>query len=121
MTWIIWSALAVGVIVASHLALAAFGAARWAAATRVLLGRLEASLQPATVRRYDARELEGLPAPVPPGFGRARPSRTGAARSCLSTTSLPCKAELAKRASAEPRVLHKEARAAAGSIRPTLR
>jgi hypothetical protein len=50
--------------VASLLGLAAFGAARWAGATKALLGQLEASRQPATAERYDARELEGLPAPV---------------------------------------------------------
>ena len=64
MTWITWLALALGVFVASLLGLAAFGRARWAGATKALLGQLEASRQPATAERYDARELEGLPAPV---------------------------------------------------------
>ncbi len=64
MTWITWTALAVGMCLTATFGLAAYGASRWAASTRDLLGQLEAARQPATVSRYDARELEGLPAPV---------------------------------------------------------
>ncbi len=54
--------VALAVIVAT---LAAYGALRWAAATRVLYSRLEAAHQPVVPTRYDAaRELGGLPAPV---------------------------------------------------------
>ena len=64
MTWISWSALALGTVVAALLGLAAYGSSRWAEATRVLVAQLEAARRPPAVSRYDAREIEGLPAPV---------------------------------------------------------
>lgn len=64
MTWITWLALALGGFVAGLLGLAGYGASRWADATQALLRQLEATRLPATASRYDARELEGLPAPV---------------------------------------------------------
>jgi hypothetical protein len=64
MTWIIWAALALGGFVAALLVMAAFGRYRWAEATQALLAQLEGARQPATRSRYDAQELEGLPAPV---------------------------------------------------------
>jgi hypothetical protein len=56
--------LALGSIAAIVAGLAAYGAARWAGSTRALLFRLEGTRLPATTSRYDAHELEGLPAPV---------------------------------------------------------
>ena len=64
MTWIGWAALALGALAAGLLGLAAYGSSRWAEATRVLIGQLNAARLPIAVMRYDARELEGLPAPV---------------------------------------------------------
>lgn len=64
MTWIIWLSLALGAIVAIGVGLGAYGAARWAEKTRTLMRRLEGARMPPTISRYDARELEGLPAPV---------------------------------------------------------
>lgn len=64
MTWIGWTALALGTLVAALLGLAAYGSSRWARATQVLVGQMEAARLPPAVSRYDARELEGLPAPV---------------------------------------------------------
>lgn len=64
MTWIGWTALALGTLVAAFLGLAAYGSSRWARATQVLVGQMEAARLPPAVSRYDARELEGLPAPV---------------------------------------------------------
>ena len=64
MTWIGWAALALGVLVAGLFGLAAYGSSRWAGATRVLIGQLDAARLPMAAKRYDARELEGLPAPV---------------------------------------------------------
>jgi hypothetical protein len=61
---IVWPALALAVLAAALMGLAAYGRARWAAATRALLGQLEAARLPARTSSYDARELEGLPAPV---------------------------------------------------------
>jgi hypothetical protein len=61
---IVWSALALGVLAAAWMGLAAYGRARWAAATQSLLSQLDAARLPAKASRYDARELEGLPAPV---------------------------------------------------------
>jgi hypothetical protein len=44
--------------------LAACGAARWAIMTKRLVLRLEGTRLPAATSRYDAHELDGLPAPV---------------------------------------------------------
>jgi hypothetical protein len=64
MLWITGLVVAVGALAAAALGLTAYGNARWAEATRALLGRLEAARLPPTSSHYDARELEGLPAPV---------------------------------------------------------
>jgi len=64
MTALIWSALALFVLVVALMGLSAYGRSRWAAVTQVLVGQLEAARVPASASRYDARELEGLPAPV---------------------------------------------------------
>ena len=62
--WTIWLALAIGALVATLFGLAAYGASRWDAATKALLAKLEAARLPTSASRCDARELEGLPAPV---------------------------------------------------------
>jgi len=59
-----WVAAAIGLMLLAGLGLATWGAARWSAATRELAARLDAARAPATTTRYDARELDGLPAPV---------------------------------------------------------
>ena len=64
MTGITWAALVLGGFVAALLVLATYGRFRWAKATQALLGQLEAARVPATRSPYDAREIEGLPAPV---------------------------------------------------------
>ena len=64
MTWIAWLALALGAFWATVLGLAAYGSSRWAVSTCELLRRLELARLPASSSRYDAPELEGLPAPV---------------------------------------------------------
>jgi hypothetical protein len=64
MTVIVWLALALGVLAIAWIALAAYGRWRWATATQALLRQLEADRRPASTSRYNARELEGLPAPV---------------------------------------------------------
>jgi hypothetical protein len=64
MTVIVWLALALGVLAVAWIALAAYGRLRWAMATQALLRQLEADRRPASTSRYNARELEGLPAPV---------------------------------------------------------
>lgn len=43
---------------------AGYGKARWASGTRKLRARLEAAREPVEPKVFDARELEGLPAPV---------------------------------------------------------
>jgi hypothetical protein len=70
MAWLLWlaSSLCMGAVAVAGLC--AIGQRRWAGATQALRGKLEASridgkpnaAGPPT--RYDARELEGLPAPV---------------------------------------------------------
>ncbi|MEO9148929.1 MAG: DUF6544 family protein [Burkholderiaceae bacterium] len=42
----------------------AFGNSRWRAATQAQMAQLEAARMPNSFSRYDARELDGLPAPV---------------------------------------------------------
>lgn len=65
MDWIKGLALALVALAVVVVALAAFGAWRWNAATRVLLDRLEAVRLSVAPARYDAaRELDGLPPPV---------------------------------------------------------
>jgi hypothetical protein len=64
MLWVTGLIVAIGVLAVTALGLTACGKARWAGATRALLGRLDAARLPPTASRYDARELEDLPAPV---------------------------------------------------------
>ena len=68
MTGITWMALVFGGFVAVLLVLAmvlsTYGRQRWAKATQALLRQLETARDPATRPAYDAREIEGLPAPV---------------------------------------------------------
>ncbi|UCV23850.1 DUF6920 family protein [Ferribacterium limneticum] len=64
MTSVLWLGLAFGSIAALAIGLSAYGAVRWADSTRWLLARLEDGRMPTTATRYDAAELEGLPAPV---------------------------------------------------------
>ena len=64
MTWITWIALGVGVLLVAVVVLVLIGNARWASATKVQMALLDAARVPMPARRYDAREIEGLPAPV---------------------------------------------------------
>ena len=64
MVWLKWLGLASGALVLVAIGAAAYGAWRWAEATRTLLARLEAARLPHAIARYDAREIESLPAPV---------------------------------------------------------
>jgi len=59
-----WTALGVGGVMAAGIGLVACGRSRWNAATQVQLARLEAARVPAPGGRYDAHEIDGLPAPV---------------------------------------------------------
>ena len=64
MTWMTSLALALSALWATMFTLAAYGSSRWAASTRDLVRRLEATRVVVGISRYDMRELEGLPAPV---------------------------------------------------------
>jgi hypothetical protein len=64
MNWIGWAALGIGSSVAAVAGLVAFGGSRWVSATQAQLALLEAARVPATAGRYNASEIEGLPAPV---------------------------------------------------------
>ncbi|MDE2612548.1 MAG: hypothetical protein KGL78_03840 [Burkholderiales bacterium] len=55
----------------AFVALVAFGSARWRRATDVLVARLQADARPSAVTHFDAKELDGLPAPVQRYFRRA--------------------------------------------------
>jgi hypothetical protein len=70
MTWRLWLGLILCVLAVVSVGLSAYGAQRWAVATKTLQGNLDAGridgkrngTSPPT--HYDARELGGLPAPV---------------------------------------------------------
>jgi hypothetical protein len=69
MTWLPWLGLVLCLLVVVAVGLSAYGSAQWSDTTRTLTSRLEAArldekAQPPSPPRYDARELEGLPAPV---------------------------------------------------------
>ncbi len=64
MNWMGWTALGLGLSVIAGAGLAAFGSARWASATKEQMALLEAAKLPASTSRYDAREIDSLPAPV---------------------------------------------------------
>jgi Family of unknown function (DUF6920) len=70
MTWLLWLGLVLCVLAVAAVGLSAYGSRRWAGATRTLVRSLEAGRVAARQdgqappTRYDARELEGLPAPV---------------------------------------------------------
>jgi hypothetical protein len=68
-TWLLWLGLALCSLVVAAVGLSAYGSKRWTDTIRTLTGQLEAAridepAQPSSPTRYDARELEGLPAPV---------------------------------------------------------
>ena len=59
-----WTAWGVGLVVAVGIGLIALGSARWRASTLAQLARLEAARVPTPAGRFDAREIDALPAPV---------------------------------------------------------
>lgn len=59
-----WTALGFGILVAIGIGLFARGSSRWQAATKTQMSLLEAARVIAPAGRYDAREIDGLPAPV---------------------------------------------------------
>jgi hypothetical protein len=68
-TWLLWLGLALCSLAVAAVGLSAYGSKRWTDTIRTLTVRLEAALidepaQPSSPTRFDARELEGLPAPV---------------------------------------------------------
>lgn len=63
-TWTTWLLRAMAVLAAVSILLVRYGTRHWAVATQALLAELEAIRLEPVVRRYDARELDGLPAPV---------------------------------------------------------
>lgn len=64
MNWMGWTALGIGLSVIAVAGLAAFGSSRWASATKEQMALLEAAKLPSITSRYDAREIDALPAPV---------------------------------------------------------
>jgi hypothetical protein len=64
MVWIRWLGLLVGTLTVLVVGVIAYGSWRWSEGTAALLARLEAARVPHPVARYDAREIDGLPAPV---------------------------------------------------------
>jgi hypothetical protein len=64
MTWLTWLALIATALMIAAVGLTAFGAMRWAKSMQMLTALLEAGRVPPVPARYDAREIEDLPAPV---------------------------------------------------------
>lgn len=64
MLWFKWLGFALGMFVVLGIGATAYGAWRWGEAARLLAAQLEAGRIPHATVRYDARELDGLPAPV---------------------------------------------------------
>ena len=67
MNWVGWTVLGTGILVAGGASLVAFGSSRWARETQAQVALLDAARVPAPAgqnKLYDARELDGLPAPV---------------------------------------------------------
>ena len=64
MAWIQWLGLLMASLAVLLGGLYAYGAWRWARATRALMARLEATRVAPAPTRYNARELNGLPPPV---------------------------------------------------------
>jgi hypothetical protein len=64
MVWLIWLGAALSLLLIFFSALAAYGHVRWSGLTEALTARLETTRQSPAPSRYDARELDGLPAPV---------------------------------------------------------
>jgi hypothetical protein len=64
MTWVKCSAFALGALILIVAGVAWYGALRWAATTRALQAQLENARTAPAPSRYDAREIEGLPASV---------------------------------------------------------
>ena len=64
MNWVGWTVLGIGCLAAAITGLAAFGSSRWGNATQSQMALLEAARVLAPAGRYDAREIDGLPAPV---------------------------------------------------------
>ena len=64
MNGIAWTALGFGVVLALGIGLVAFGSARWQDSTQAQMAKLDATRVPVPAGRYDAREIDALPAPV---------------------------------------------------------
>ena len=66
MVWLKWLGVAIAVLLVVGLSAAAYGSWHWERGTKAITARLEAArITSSTLpARYDARELEGLPAPV---------------------------------------------------------
>ncbi len=64
MVWIKWLAIAVVALLALAISLVWIGRSRWSQATQALESRLDVARLPSATPRYNAKELEGLPAPV---------------------------------------------------------
>ena len=73
MVWMKWLGFLVATLTVLVVGLVIYGSWRWNKGTTALLARLEAARVPHAVARYDARELQGLPAPVQRYFRTALP------------------------------------------------
>lgn len=64
MTWITWIALGIGVLLVAVVALVLIGGVRWTNATKAQVALLEAARRASPAVRYDASEIDVLPAVV---------------------------------------------------------
>lgn len=64
MGWMKWVGLLLGLLAVAVVGLNVLGEWRWASGTRALMAQLDAARVAPAPARYNARELDGLPAPV---------------------------------------------------------
>ncbi len=64
MAWLKWSGVGLAALFVVGIGAIAYGSWRWERDTKVIVARLEAARVMPVPARYDARDLEGLPAPV---------------------------------------------------------
>jgi hypothetical protein len=76
MTWMKWLLWALVLLALLLVAMSAYGQWRWSGLTQGLLDRMEAAKQTPSPARFDARELDGLPAPVQRFFRAALADNT---------------------------------------------
>ena len=64
LNWLVIGAAVLLVLLVLSVSAVVYGSLRWERGSQAILARLEAARMPPSPARYNARELDGLPAPV---------------------------------------------------------